>query len=222
MFRFLPMPFMVLHLPYGEDTVQSSGRICFLGAPHHAAINLPFNSCRSTGFGAVVLLVGGLWLNRRRIIWKSHIFCVLFHLFHGFIWSLILCGIHVDQWNWLHSYHCHHQELSLSSSRRSKDIHCISCISSLCLLRPFLYPSSIHTEHIPNEEIMVWCWSIALKPPPLTDNWANFAFRRFLAFLEGPVWLRSIALQPWEGPFCPKMCSNLDSANGQSVVGAIR
>lgn len=32
----------------------------------------------------------------------------------------------------------------------------------------------------------------------------NSDFHRFLAFLQGPVWLKSIVLQPGEGPFYPK------------------
>lgn len=192
-----------LHLPQTERSPKfwtySSSLV-----PHH--IHSPLNPRRSTGFGAVVLLVGGLWLNPWEMVWRCHIFCVIFHLFHGFVWSLILRGVIIK----VHV---------LSSTRWSKDIHRKSCDSSLCWIRPLFYPSSIH---IPHEEIMWWCWSTALKPPPFLDKWMNSDFHRFLAFLQGPVWLKSIVLQPGEGPFYPKMCSNLDSANGQSVVGAIQ
>lgn len=190
------------------------GLFAFSG-PHHTVNNLPLNSCRSTGMGAAVLLVGGFWLNCRWIIWKSQIFCILLHLFIGIIWLLILCGILVAQQNWLQI----HIQWLLSPSgtlvvfiqKKPEVIHCISLYSQ-CLLHPSIhlciqpphwaYPQwgkhGAVLKHNLKTSTFHWKYSENKLCSPQISRFPR----------GGPVWQGTVVLQPWEGPFCPKMCSN--------------
>lgn len=106
---------------------------------HHAVNDLPLNLCRSTGVGAVALLIGGFWLNHLEVI----------PFFRGFIswidyWS---CGTLVDQY-WLQIHiidHCRHQGLKLSSSRRSQERrYPLYILIFPVSTPPSMNPSSLH------------------------------------------------------------------------------
>lgn len=81
-FRLLSMSTMVQHLPYTEDTAQSSWRTCFVETRSHR---------RSTGFSAVVVQVGRFWLNPVKDLFFR-------------------CGFHVDKRNSVCRFHFHYQE----------------------------------------------------------------------------------------------------------------
>lgn len=94
----------------------------------------------------------------------------------------------------------------MSSHRWSKDIHTMSFISSQCQLQLSIFPISIHTEHIPNEIIKVWCWkpenlylSLTIEPTLLScsSRQTGLTGNNSSSTMGGTI-----------HPFCPNMCSN--------------
>lgn len=160
-------------------------------------------------------VVGGFWLNHRRIIWS---------LTSSVFYSITSCKHLISDPPWYPSgspwvqIHIHWPSWSSGSFvvfiQKEPGVKISTVypyIPSLDSTRPSIHPSSLHTEHIPNEQNTMQCWTIILKPLPFNENIerTNFAPHRFHSFLEGPVWQGTIALQTWEGPFCPKISSNL-------------
>lgn len=177
--------------------------------PHHSVNYLPFISCRSAGVGDVVPLVGGFWLNHFEVLHLLYVtpFISWIRLITGPLWcpsgSVLWLQIHIH-WPLSSSGTL---DVFIQKETGAKISTVYPYIPGICSTHPSIRPASTLSIS-PTRENTVQCWSVALKPPPFIDNWTNFALHRFLTFLEGAVWLGTIALQPWEGPFCPKIFSN--------------